>query len=172
MESPVLRPHVYRFSSGQSALPTGDGQEQDEILLPSQPQALSPKRRSGGLDWQAWLPRTKWTITFISVAFIQSILVIGLEAAIFGLVAQITVNEPYHALLKGLLPALFVAVAFESIYQVVLGVSAARSKNTIQVFGICLNNICMVIFVALALDQVKRSATAFHGWARLRPLYG
>ena len=101
-------------------------------------------------SYKRYLPTTNWTISFTLLALAQCVACISLEICI------LTQMQGYEELyLNMTVPAQFVTVVFESLYQVVLTLDAVKIKNTIQIFGVCLNNVAILVFAGLAVAQVQ-----------------
>jgi hypothetical protein len=143
------RPKTSRYYSNHKYTLTAELDDASS-LLPSAPPSTPRKSR---LWWffMSWIPRTRWTSTFALIALIQAC------GCFAGYLSSVIIFDPrasnayppYMASLQ-LLP-----VAFEPCYQLFLGLSAARTRNTIIILGMCLNEVAALVMGVLGLPQVS-----------------
>lgn len=137
----------------------------------SQP-ALDHGRR-WSIDWQALkmcIPRTRWMITFVAITMVQAVVVIGLQSFILyeyvALARSIETLPPsgvdpsanpdwYSNQARGVVVGQASVIIFELVYQIFLVLDAGRRKNIIQITGACLNNLSMLLLVAIAFVDTK-----------------
>ena len=98
-----------------------------------------------------YLPRTRWMVTFLIVVMLQTLICICLTASVIR-AANNYLSDPA----SGGIQATILLV--EVLYQLFLTLDAGRRKNMVQIIGICLNNVSMLLMVALTyLTLVKAS---------------
>jgi len=94
---------------------------------------------------------------------VQAVVCIAIETYAFSALisrADAFALDWTQGALKQVFLGQLVTVIFESIYQIVLSLDAIRLRNAVQIFGICLNNLAMVIFIVLGFLSV----TSITGW--------
>lgn len=159
----VHRPRPYSFGSGKIAKAEAVEDHDGQHLLPAVPGAPQPRNGAKCSCWRkcrTYIPKTTLTRSLALILLLQAIICIGLEGCVFGWAVS-TYTESVAACMgdadcdvnvDGVLPLVgpLVTIIFESVYQVFLSLDAARRRNTIQVIGICLNNLSMCVFIRLA----------------------
>ena len=134
-------PKSYRYSSHELSSEVRTGKHADDAE-----QLHTSRLRS-------YIPRTTNTLLFTLLTVVQACICIGLEIKI---ILGVTPTEDMGNLMT--LPrqvelAQFCPVVFECLYQIFSSMDAARSKNIIQVIGLCFNNCSMTILVALVISN-------------------
>lgn len=111
----------------QSGNETVRYQDREELLGVDQRQSRNHSR-----SWRsckAYLPVTKWTISFTLFTLVQCIVFVALESVLFQ-DWQTNIRGDANATTEAkVLPAQFATVIFESLYLVVLALDAVRLKN-------------------------------------------
>lgn len=119
-----------------------------QYLLPATRDAIQPPRRPQHFRWRTcktYIPHTTLTRVLTAIVFVQVVIYISLEAYIWcqgdfvGLAAFDVMLGP------------LITLVFESLYQIYLSLDAVRRRNTVQVIGICWNNLSMCILMVLTL---------------------
>jgi hypothetical protein len=108
-----------------------------------------------------YIPNTLWTWSFFAVALFQTIVVLALEAYVFGefessLRGNATGKHPPDA--AKTIPTYLAIFIFGFLYELYLVWDALRLKNTIQIIGICLYNLGLMIYAAVEIDQLDQAA--------------
>ncbi|CAO3692186.1 unnamed protein product [Umbelopsis ramanniana] len=122
---------------------------------------LSPRKlsesntRDRGETRLRFLPRTGHSIYYLALTFIEAIIVISLEAAVFGIFFGTKFNSP-DQLGQGI-PIYLIIFIFSQVFQVFLVLDAVRAQNTIQVIGIVLFNLCCFIYSIFQFRQINNS---------------
>jgi hypothetical protein len=111
------------------------------------------------------LPKVPWTRFLIGLLTTQAILAIALSAYVYSTFCGALPNgslekQARYSLLchSGPGPIMLATVIIESLYQVVLGIDSVRSKNMVQVLGLCLDDMAMLIFIVLAFYAIEEVA--------------
>ncbi|KAK9476521.1 hypothetical protein V1514DRAFT_354238 [Lipomyces japonicus] len=109
-----------------------------------------------------YLPRTHWSISFLSVVVIEAVVVLALEGYVFGkFEANINANidaEQRKNSNTGGIPTYLALFIFAEVYKLVLSWDALRLKNTIQCIGICLFNTAVLVYAGIQYEQLKQAA--------------
>ncbi|GAB5590246.1 hypothetical protein Unana1_05146 [Umbelopsis nana] len=122
---------------------------------------LSPRKlsdshtRDRGETRLSFLPRTGHSIYFLGLTAIEAIIVISLEAAVFGIFFGTKFNSP-DQLGQGI-PIYLIIFIFSQVFQVLLALDAVRAQNTIQVIGIILFNLCCFVYSIFQFRQINDS---------------
>jgi hypothetical protein len=160
MSAPTLQKpylvHKSRVSHAASDLdytPVVELEDFDTRLLP-QDEFPGKKRRRFWPAFRTWIPRTRWTAIYGSIALAQAF---GCLTAYICFVAIYVIGAHWPSefeLLNYEMPLQLLPLAFEPVYQLFLVVDAARTKNVMKALGVCLNQLAMVIFGVLSLLQM------------------
>ncbi|KAI0206827.1 hypothetical protein F4808DRAFT_8571 [Astrocystis sublimbata] len=104
-----------------------------------------------------YFPDTKWTRLFLSVALIQSIVALSLEAYVLITVEDNLAPEAYQVQSGHTVPMYASLFIFGFIYQLVLFYDALRLNSMIQVIGLCLYNVSLLIYSILQPRQIQNA---------------
>lgn len=103
---------------------------------------------------KACIPNTKCTVCLQAILGMQVILCAAFEAQIMIKTwpkvrsAHVFVDWTERAAVN-MLQVQAGAVVFETCYQFILGLNTVRTRNIVHVYGICLNNVSILLFVTL-----------------------
>ncbi|CAM0142032.1 unnamed protein product [Umbelopsis sp. WA50703] len=101
------------------------------------PRKVSDSRlRDRGESRICFVPRTGHSLYFLALAAVEAIIIISLEATVFGI---------------------FFGTKFNSPDQLGQAIDAVRAQNTIQIIGIVLFNLCCFIYSIFQFRQINDS---------------
>jgi len=177
-------PQPYQYPSSPSGKVDPGDDEADQRLLFADATDVRPRQHSKRFTWRsciAYVPQTTLTRSFVLTLIVQAIVCVSLEAYIFSFTERLldwmkSFSTDPASLRSSAIPVMlgpFITVIFECLYQIFLGLFAARRRNTIQAIGICLNNLCICLFAGLAYGMTTDLvATELHVKAPPRGLRG
>ena len=127
---------------------------------------------------RAYIPRTKYAKALAAITSSQCLICFVLQAILLWKYQTSSTQssnwdtglapEVVHTL-QLVQPSFFTVVVCELLYQVYLSLDAARRKNIIQVYGICGNNVAILIsaaFASLAMKEIPEYGL----WATTYPM--
>jgi len=106
-----------------------------------------------------FLPNSKWTWSFTTVALVQAALVLAFECYVFAHF-QIHLQHSNNAGSSSssrTIPTFLTLYIFGFLYQLLLVWDALRMKNTIQVIGLVMYNVGLLIYGAVQMEQIKEA---------------
>ncbi|KAF8474282.1 hypothetical protein BDZ91DRAFT_789898 [Kalaharituber pfeilii] len=106
-----------------------------------------------------YLPNTPWTWSFLTIALLESAIILGFEGFVFAtfqnnIIYRSGVNNPPQT---RTIPTYLTLFIFAHIFLIGLVYDALRLKNTIQVIGLCLFNGALLIYAAIQMDQIQEA---------------
>ncbi|KAM3583349.1 hypothetical protein VKS41_004263 [Umbelopsis sp. WA50703] len=120
------------------------------------PRKVSDSRlRDRGESRICFVPRTGHSLYFLALAAVEAIIIISLEATVFGIFFGTKFNSP-DQLGQGI-PIYLIIFIFSQVFQVLLAIDAVRAQNTIQIIGIVLFNLCCFIYSIFQFRQINDS---------------
>ncbi|KAJ2956720.1 hypothetical protein NQZ79_g7479 [Umbelopsis isabellina] len=125
----------------------------EEHLSPRKVSDARPRDR--GESRICFVPRTGHSLHFLALAALEAVVIISLEAAVFGIFFGTKFNSP-DQLGQGI-PIYLIIFIFSQVFQVLLAIDAVRAQNTIQIIGIVLFNLCCFIYSIFQFRQINDS---------------
>ncbi|KAI9682908.1 MAG: hypothetical protein M1829_006344 [Trizodia sp. TS-e1964] len=114
-------------------------------------------------------PNSTWTWAFITIAFIQAVIVLAFEGYVFAKF-QISLNDGARDRPESrTIPTYLTLFIFGFVYQLVLVYDALRLKNTIQVIGLCIYDVGLLVYAAVQMDQIKQAITTLSDMGLIDP---
>ncbi|PBP24220.1 hypothetical protein BUE80_DR004813 [Diplocarpon rosae] len=108
-------------------------------------------------------PTTTWTWAFLISAFMQAVLVLGIESYLFAkFQTSIKTGHAKEPLAKTI-PTYLTLFIFGFLYELLLVYDSLRLKNTIQVIGLCIYNVGMLVYGSIQYDQIDDAIKALGG---------
>ncbi|KAJ4416442.1 hypothetical protein N0V85_002276 [Neurospora sp. IMI 360204] len=110
-----------------------------------------------------YAPDTTWTRAFLSVAVVQALVASSLEA--YVLIAVERCFEPAVVQVPNghTVPMFFALFIFGFVYQLVLVYDALRSSSMIQIVGLCLYNLCLLVYAIFQPKEIKEALKSLEG---------
>ncbi|KAI9816960.1 MAG: hypothetical protein M1832_004944 [Thelocarpon impressellum] len=102
-------------------------------------------------------PDSLWTWAFAGIAFVQAAVVLGLEGYVFAVFQEGLRPGATAQPQDRTIPTYLTLFIFGFVYQLVLVWDALRLKNTIQIICLCLYNLCLLIYAAVQINQIRDS---------------
>lgn len=90
----------------------------------------------------------------------MALIVMGLEAYIFGRFETLILHNPYSSSNKTssrAIPTYFALFLFAEIFGLVVAWDSLRLKNTIQVIGLCIYHLALLAYAVIQIDQIRDS---------------
>ncbi|KAK8118266.1 uncharacterized protein PG998_006547 [Apiospora kogelbergensis] len=110
-----------------------------------------------------YFPNTIWTRLFLAVAFVQSLLALGLEGYVFTTVENDMEPEAVQGINGHTVPMYFSLFIFAFVFELVVVYDALRLNSMIQLVGLCIYNFLLLMYAAVQPLHVKKSLDALSG---------
>ncbi|KAK3303911.1 uncharacterized protein B0T15DRAFT_223896 [Chaetomium strumarium] len=110
-----------------------------------------------------YTPETTWTRLFLSVAVVQGLVAASLEAYVLIAVQRCFAPPVVQVRAGHTVPMFFALFIFGFVYQLLLVYDALRSSNMIQAIGLCLYNLCLLIYAIFQPVDIKASLDSLAG---------
>jgi len=108
-----------------------------------------------------YIPKTGWSWAFLTIAILESLLVLGFEGYVFALfqnnVKDIAADMNPVPTQTRTIPTYLTLFIFGHVFFVGLVYDALRLKNTIQIIGLCIFNLALLVYGAIQIDQIKEA---------------
>ncbi|CAL3972246.1 unnamed protein product [Diplocarpon coronariae] len=108
-------------------------------------------------------PTTTWTWAFLISAFMQAVLVLGIESYLFAKFQTSIKSGHAKEPLAKTIPTYLTLFIFGFLYELLLVYDSVRLKNTIQVIGLCIYNVGMLVYGSIQYDQIDDAIKALGG---------
>ncbi|KAH7090371.1 hypothetical protein FB567DRAFT_626361 [Paraphoma chrysanthemicola] len=107
-------------------------------------------------------PRTTTEWMFFSTATLQALLTIALD--IFVIITYFSWINPviYQVPASYVVPLNFALFVLGNMYQAYLAFDALRTRNNLQLYSICVVNLCLFVFGVMRFKQTERTARSLH----------
>ncbi|KAK3339387.1 hypothetical protein B0H65DRAFT_476307 [Neurospora tetraspora] len=102
-----------------------------------------------------YAPETTWTRAFLAVAVVQALVASSLEAYVLIAVERCFEPEVIQVARGHTVPMFFALFIFGFVYQLFLVYDALRSSSMIQIVGLCLYNLCLLLYAIFQPWEIK-----------------
>jgi len=108
-----------------------------------------------------YIPNSGWSWAFLSIAVLESLVILGFEGYVFALFQNNVKEEasqrtPVPTQTRTI-PTYLTLFIFAHVFFVGLVYDALRLKNTIQIIGLCLFNLALLVYGAIQIDQIQEA---------------
>jgi hypothetical protein len=107
-----------------------------------------------------YIPSTPWTWSFLIIAFLESVVVLGFEGFVFATFQNNIQKKEGSDTVPSqarTIPTYLTLFIFAHVFLIGLVYDALRLKNTIQVIGLCFFNGALFIYAAIQMDQIREA---------------
>ncbi|KAJ9158518.1 Acyl-CoA N-acyltransferase [Coniochaeta hoffmannii] len=135
---------------------------------------MPPVSRAGPRRSKFEFLSSKWRRLFFATAAVQAIICMAFEAYVFAkfqlsIVPHFKFSDPQLNSQYKTIPTFLTLFVFAFIYELILVWDALRSKNTIQIIGLCICNPALLAYTALQIDQIGNAIDFLEAHNAIQP---